>query len=635
MANTTGYAKDNRSSPPPSSPAAPEAPTTTVLATIDRPADLRGLDRDQLDRLAAEIRTVLVRTVSRTGGHLGPNLGVVELTLALHRVFESPRDTIIWDTGHQSYVHKLVTGRYRDFERLRQRGGLSGYPSRTESRHDVVENSHASTALAWADGIAKAYQLRGATGRHVVAVIGDGAMTGGQAWEGLNNISAGRDRPVIVVLNDNQRSYAPTIGGLADHLTALRADPDSRRNLFECLGLHYIGPVDGHDTEAVEHALRQAARLRGAAVVHCVTRKGHGHPAAERHEGDRMHVTRAAKPNGPPVSTGPSWTSAFAEEMVALGGERPDVVAVTAAMLEPVGLAPFADTYPDRVFDVGIAEQHAVTSAAGLARGGLHPVVAVYATFLNRAFDQVLMDAALHRCGMTLVLDRAGLTGDDGPSHNGMWDLSMLQLVPGLRIAAPRDATQLRAQLREAVRIDDAPTVLRFPKGPANPDVVAVDRIGGVDILRQPIGQDGAARSTPVLVVSVGSMAATCLALAERLAEHGIPVTVVDPRWVKPVDPALITLAERHGLVVTVEDNGRVGGVGSVLAQALRNAAVPTPLRDFGVPQRFVTHGTRQQSLLDAGLTAPDLTTEILALLDALAGSPAQQRPAPTEGSLT
>ncbi len=616
-----------------------------VLEKVRGPQDLKALDRAQLDELAAEIRAFLVANVARTGGHLGPNLGAVELTLALHRVFDSPRDTILWDTGHQAYVHKIITGRQAGFARLRQRGGLSGYPSRAESPHDVIENSHASTALSWADGLAKARQLTGDLERRaVVAVIGDGALTGGMAWEALNTIAAAKDRPLVIVVNDNERSYAPTIGGLANHLATLRTtrgyerfldwgrrvlgrtpvvgppvyetlhgvkkglkDIVAPQGLFEDLGLKYVGPVDGHDVEAVERALHRARAFHGPVLVHCITRKGLGFAPAEDDEADHFHGIGIIDPEtGRPLNpSGPSWTGVFADEMVAVGAERPDVVGITAAMLQPVGLEPFAQAYPDRVFDVGIAEQHAATSAAGLAFGGLHPVVAVYATFLNRAFDQVLMDVALHRAGVTFVLDRAGITGDDGASHNGMWDLSFLQVVPGLRIAAPRDGATLRAELREALDVDDAPTVVRFPKGAVPPDVPAVDRVGGVDVLRR----DG---EPDVLLVSVGSMAPTCLEVADGLAAQGIGVTVVDPRWVKPVDPALLALAAEHRLVACVEDNLRVGGVGSTLGQALRDADVDVPVREFGVPQRFLDHMRRAELLAEVGLTAQDISRSVV-----------------------
>ncbi|MFD0141072.1 MULTISPECIES: 1-deoxy-D-xylulose-5-phosphate synthase [unclassified Streptomyces] len=620
----------------------------TILENIRGPRDLRPLSGAQLDELAAEIRQFLIHAVARTGGHLGPNLGVVELTVALHRVFDSPDDRILWDTGHQSYVHKLLTGR-QDFSKLRSKGGLSGYPSREESEHDVIENSHASTVLGWADGLAKANEVSGRLD-HVVAVIGDGALTGGMAWEALNNIAAARDRPLIIVVNDNERSYAPTIGGLAQHLAALRTtdgyervlawgkdvlqhtpvigqplyeslhgakkgfkDTFAPQGLFEDLGLKYVGPVDGHDIAAVESALRHAQRFNGPVLVHCLTEKGRGYRPALEDEADRFHAVGAMDPlTCAPLapSAGPSWTSVFGEAIAEIGAERPDVVAITAAMLHPVGLTAFAERFPDRVWDVGIAEQHAVVSAAGLAAGGLHPVVAVYATFLNRAFDQLLMDVALHRCGVTFVLDRAGVTGTDGASHNGMWDLSVLQVVPGLRIAAPRDAEELRAQLREAVDVDDAPTLLRFPKETVGEPVPAVRRTGGTDILLEPSGPEA-----DVLLVSVGVMADVCLQAADLLAGRGIRCTVVDPRWVKPVDEALVPLAERHRLVAVVEDGIRTGGVGAAVGQALRDAGVDVPLRTFGIPEQFLGHAKRGEVLADLGLTPVEIAGRISAAL--------------------
>ncbi|MGW4384779.1 1-deoxy-D-xylulose-5-phosphate synthase [Kitasatospora sp. NPDC004531] len=616
-----------------------------LLSRITGPADLRRLHPEQLPPLAAEIRDFLIDNVTRTGGHLGPNLGVVELGIALHRVFDSPHDRILWDTGHQAYVHKLLTGR-QDFSRLRAKDGLSGYPSRAESPHDLIENSHASTALGYADGIAKADQLLGVD-RCTVAVIGDGALTGGMAWEALNNIAEAEDRPLIIVVNDNGRSYSPTIGGLAHHLATLRTtkgyerflawgkdalqrtpvvgpplfdalhgakkgfkDAFAPQGLFEDLGLKYLGPIDGHDVAAVEQALRQARNFGGPVIVHCLTVKGRGYRPAEQDEADRFHAVNPIDPyTCLPISpsAGASWTSVFGQEMLALGAERPELVAVTAAMLHPVGLGPFAKAHPGRTFDVGIAEQHAVASAAGLATGGLHPVVAVYATFLNRAFDQVLMDVALHRLGVTFVLDRAGVTGNDGASHNGMWDLSLLQVVPGLRIAAPRDAARLREQLREAVDVDDAPTVVRFPKGELGPDVPAIERTGGLDVL---------ARTGPapdVLLVAVGPMAAACLDAAALLAAEGITATVVDPRWVKPVEAALVELAGAHRMVVTVEDNGRAGGVGAALAQAMRDAGVDTPLRDLGIPQEFLAHASRGEILEEIGLTGTGVAAQTAA----------------------
>ncbi|MEY9872723.1 1-deoxy-D-xylulose-5-phosphate synthase [Streptacidiphilus sp. MAP12-33] len=625
-----------------------------LLTRIRGPRDLDRLSPGQLAVLAEEIRGFLVEEVSKTGGHLGPNLGVVELTIALHRVFESPKDRILFDTGHQSYVHKILTGR-QDFSRLRIKGGLSGYPSRAESEHDVIENSHASTVLGYADGLAKANERLGHTDRTVVAVIGDGALTGGMAWEALNNI-AESDRPVIIVVNDNERSYSPTIGGLANHLATLRTTQGYERflswgkdalqrtpvvgqslfetlhgakkglkdfiapqGMFEDLGLKYVGPIDGHDVSALESALKRAKGFGGPVIVHCLTQKGRGYRAAEQNEEDRFHAVPVIHPDtGLPVKTaGQDWTSVFGEEMVAIGRERTDVVGITAAMLHPVGLAPFAKEFPDRIYDVGIAEQHAAVSAAGLATGGLHPVVAVYATFLNRAFDQVLMDVALHRCGVTFVLDRAGVTGTDGASHNGMWDMSILQVVPGLRLASPRDADQLRAQLREAVAVEDAPTVVRYSKGSVGPAIPAVGRVGGMDVLR-----DGGA-DADVLIVSVGAMAQTCLDAAEKLAAQGIAATVVDPRWVKPVDPELAPLAARHRAVITVEDNGRVGGVGATIAQALRDAGVDVPLRDLGIPQEFLDHASRDEILGEIGLTPDGVAQKAAALVAKVSLDPA------------
>ncbi len=626
-----------------------------LLTRITGPRDLDRLTPEELDRLAAEIRSFLVDAVSKTGGHLGPNLGVVELTIALHRVFESPRDKVLLDTGHQSYVHKLLTGR-QDFSKLKSKGGLSGYPSRAESEHDVIENSHASTVLGWAEGLAKANELLGKQD-HVVAVIGDGALTGGMAWEALNNIAAAKNRPLVIVVNDNERSYGPTIGGLANHLATLRTTDGYERflargkdllertpvvgrplyetlhgakkglkdfitpqGMFEDLGLKYVGPINGHDIEALESALQRAKRFGGPVIVHCLTEKGRGYQPALQDEADRFHAVGKIHPDtGLPISaSGADWTSVFGEEMVKLGEEREDIVAITAAMLHPVGLTEFAKRFPERVYDVGIAEQHAAVSAAGLATGGLHPVFAVYATFLNRAFDQVLMDVALHKCGVTFVLDRAGITGTDGASHNGMWDMSLLQVVPGLRIAAPRDADQVRAQLREAVEVADAPTVVRYSKGAVGPAVAAVGRIGGMDVLREPAAAD---REQPdVLLVSVGALAPMCLEIADLLDKQGISTTVVDPRWVKPVDEELPALAERHRVVVTVEDNSRVGGVGSAVAQALRDSGVDMPVRDFGIPPRFLDHASRKEVMAEIGLTAPDIARQVTGLVSRIGG---------------
>jgi 1-deoxy-D-xylulose-5-phosphate synthase len=620
----------------------------TVAGVLDRvasPADLRALSVDDLATLATELRDVLVQTISRTGGHLGPNLGIVELTIALHRVFDSPSEPILFDVGHQAYVHKLLTGRAAQMPTLRQSGGLSGYPSQAESPHDWIENSHASTALSYADGLAKAYEVRGER-RPVIAVVGDGALTGGMCWEALNNIAAS-DRPVIIVVNDNGRSYSPTTGGLADHLAGLRLRPGYERvlgqvkdalgrtpvvgqplygalhgvkrglkdmlqpqGMFEDLGLKYFGPVDGHDIGALEYALRLARRFGGPVIVHCVTRKGYGYAPAENDEADQMHQSGAFDPAtglARPIS-GKSWTKVVGEELVALGEERDDIVAITAAMCEPTGMGAFARRFPDRAYDVGIAEQHALTSAAGLAFGGLHPVVCLYATFLNRAFDQLLMDVALHRLPVTITLDRAGITGNDGPSHNGMWDLAILGVVPGLRIAAPRDELTLRELLREAVAVSDGPTVVRYPKTPIGAELPAVRRVGTVDVLAEP--EPGA--DVDVLLVAVGAIAETAVDAAAGVRRAGYTTRVVAPRWVTPVDPALIALADRARLVVTVEDGVVDGGVGSRIAQKLRAAGRDVPTREIGIPVRFVEHGSVAEVHATVGLTVQDIGRRIV-----------------------
>ncbi len=617
----------------------------TLLDSIGGPEDLKDLSQEQLAVLAGEIRDVLIETVTRTSGHLGPNLGVVELTIALHRVFDSPVDRIVFDTGHQAYVHKLLTGRQAEFGTLRQRGGMSGYPSRAESLHDLVENSHASTSLSYADGLAKAYKLRGETDRAVVAVIGDGALTGGMAWEALNNIAVANDSRLVIVVNDNGRSYQPTIGGLANHLASVRItqryenvldyikttlsrapvvgppvygtlhgikkgikDVLQPQVLFEDLGLKYLGPIDGHDEAMVEQALGRAKEYGSPVLVHVITRKGFGYPLAEQNEDDCLHQV----PGAPAAGTVPgvakrSWSQVFGDELAVIGARRPDVVAITAAMLHPTGLGPFARAFPERVFDVGIAEQHAVTSAAGLAMGGLHPVVAVYATFLNRAFDQVLMDVALHRLPVTIALDRAGVTGPDGASHNGMWDGSILQVVPGLRVAAPRDATRVAELLNEAVEVSDGPTVVRYPKGTVGNEAEAVGQLGGMDVLREP----GSGTGRDVLLLGAGPMALVCLSAADRLSDQGIGVTVVDPRWLKPVDEAVVDAARGHRLVAVVEDNGRSGGFGDAVARLLHDRDVDVPVKTFGLPQEFLVHGSRDQVLEDAGLTPQQIAREV------------------------
>ncbi|WP_077488602.1 1-deoxy-D-xylulose-5-phosphate synthase [Sinomonas mesophila] len=666
-----------------------------ILESVEGPRDLARLSAEDLAELAGEIREFLIRNVAQTGGHLGPNLGVVELTLAIHRVFDSPRDSIVFDTGHQSYVHKLLTGR-KDFSSLRKEGGLSGYPSRAESEHDIVESSHASSSLSWADGISRARQLTGEGDRYTVVVIGDGALTGGMAWEAINNIAADKRRRVVIVVNDNGRSYAPTVGGIADHLASLRPTIDRVRTapayesllelakrrlkeggpvaqlvykslhatkkgikdwwapqgMFEDLGLKYVGPVDGHDERALEEALATAKNYAGPVIVHALTEKGHGYAPARNHEADQFHAVGVIDPEtGEPAEPGggTSWTSVFADEIAAIADEREDVVGITGAMLIPVGLHKFAARHPDRVFDVGIAEQHAVASAAGLAFGGLHPVVAVYATFLNRAYDQLLMDVALHRAGVTLVLDRAGVTGPDGASHHGQWDMALVQSIPGLHLAAPRDATRLREELREAVAVDDAPTVVRFSKGTVGPETEAIERLAdGVDVLAR-VGQGthdgdegaagaaGTADAADVLLVSVGAMSETALEVSRRLAQQGISSTVVDPRWVLPVPHSVIRLAAAHRIVVCLEDGVRTGGVGSRIRQEMRAAGVDTALNEVGLPAEFLDHGTRGQVLERVGLTprqiAHDIVAQVLGTKVPFA-RPLPGQPAPTTGSL-
>ncbi|MFY9331882.1 MAG: 1-deoxy-D-xylulose-5-phosphate synthase [Candidatus Nanopelagicales bacterium] len=619
----------------------------SILDGISTPLDLKNLTREQLDQLALEIRAFLVDRVARTGGHLGPNLGVVELSIALHRVFDSPRDVILWDTGHQAYVHKILTGRGPMFDTLRQRGGLSGYPSRAESVHDVIENSHASTSLSYADGIAKALSLDGTlggeVGRHVVAIIGDGALTGGMSWEALNNIAAA-DRPLIIVVNDNERSYSPTIGGLAHHLSTLRTtkgyerflswgrrllkrtpmvgepvydalhgmkkglkDVVAPQGLFEDLGLKYVGPIDGHDEAEVEHALRRASTFMGPVIVHVITEKGRGYAPAELDDADRFHGVGIIDPDtGRPLANkGVTWTGIFSDELCAIGARNDRIVAITAAMAGPTGLADFGEQFPDRFFDVGIAEQHAVTSAAGLAFAGRHPVVAVYATFLNRAFDQVVMDVALHKAGVTFVLDRAGVTGDDGPSHNGMWDIAMLSIVPGIHIAAPRDEDTLREALREAVAIDDAPTVVRFPKGSVAKPIPALAQRDGVDVLRL-------ADQADVLVIAVGSMAPVGLAVADRLEAQGITVEVLDPRWLLPLNPTLVASCLAAKRVVTLEDGLRRSGMGSALRDAMAAQHSLVPVWSFGLPEEFLDQASRAELMTKHGLTAQEISRQVV-----------------------
>jgi len=616
------------------------------LGKIQSPEDLQALDADQLNGLCQEIRDHLVTSVSKTGGHLGPNLGVVEITVALHRVFDSPNDSIIFDTGHQSYVHKLLTGR-KDLSTLRQKDGIAGYPQRSESVHDIVESSHASSSLSWADGISRAYKATGQLDRHVVAVIGDGALTGGMSWEALNNITDDNDRNLVIVVNDNGRSYAPTMGGMARRFEAIRSKSAyktgylvSRKifykfgtfgkavfdsvhaglrtlfrhrefgGIFPNLDIKYFGPVDGHDLEALETALMRAKEYDGPSVVHAITQKGRGYTPALQDQADQFHAVGKIDPeSGLPVpgSAGTSWTDVFSDEIVRIARANTNVVGITGAMKIPVGLDKFADAFPDRVFDVGIAEQHAVAAAAGMAFGGLHPVVAIYSTFISRAFDQVLMDVALHKAGVTFVLDRSGITGPDGASHHGVWDLPLLQMVPGIHISAPRDQKTLEALLRESIEIDDAPSVIRFPKGKVAAAIEALATTdNGVDILKQSPSKD-------VLIIGVGSFAATAIEVAELLASQGIGATVVDPRWILPVNVDLIAMARDHRLVVTIEDGLKTGGFGSRVRQELRAHEVDTALSEVGVPAEFLEHAERNEILERLGLTAKAISRDIVA----------------------
>ncbi|WP_334148283.1 1-deoxy-D-xylulose-5-phosphate synthase [Microbacterium sp.] len=616
-----------------------------ILPSISGPRDLDALSEDQLVELAAEVREFLVENVSRTGGHLGPNLGVVELTIALHRVFSSPDDPFIFDTGHQSYVHKLLTGR-QDFSKLRLRGGLAGYPQRSESAHDVVESSHASSSLSWADGVSRALTATGRADRHVVAVLGDGSLTGGMTWEALNNISDDNDRNLVIVVNDNGRSYAPTIGGMSRYLNRVRTaaaykdlhhksdrlfrafGPVGRavfrgvrggthgflsrftnnEALYSNLDIKYLGPVDGHDLPALLETLELAKSYGAPVIVHAITEKGRGYQPARDDDADQFHAVGRIDPiTGETLSSGGrGWTDVFSDALVDVGERRDDVIAMTAAMLRPTGLAPFAERFPDRVYDVGIAEQHAVASAAGLAFGGLHPIVALYATFMGRAFDQVLMDVALHRAGVTFVLDRAGVTGPDGPSHHGMWDLAMLQIVPHIRIAAPRDGARLAEALDEAVLVDDAPTVIRFPKGEVAEDLPAVERLhDGVDVLERGESED-------VLLVAIGPFATLAMDVASRLRAQGIGATVIDPRWAIPVQPSVVALAARHRLVITLEDGIRVGGIGTRVRQVLRESGIDTAVDELGLPDEFIDHASRDEILADAGLTASKIAQDVV-----------------------
>ena len=615
-----------------------------MLSEIKSPADLKGLSNTQLDQLSTEIRSFLIEQVSKSGGHLGPNLGVVELTIALHRIFQSPKDVIVFDTGHQSYVHKLLTGRIAGFEKLRQRGGIAGYPNRSESEHDVVENSHASTALSWSDGIAKGFALTNQHDRTVICVVGDGALTGGMSWEALNNIAANKKEKLVIVVNDNERSYSPTIGGLATYLSTLRTtrgyekfldwgkgvlektpvvgqpiyetlhgmkkgikDIVAPQGMFEDLGIKYFGPVDGHDISAIERALLSAKDFGGPVLVHVITEKGRGHAPAVNDEAEKFHAVGVVDAEtGQPLSkAGQSWTSVFSDELVKIGAKRSDVVAITAAMMGPTGLDKFEKAYPDRTFDVGIAEQHATTAAAGMAYAGLHPVVAVYSTFLNRAFDQLLLDVALHKAGVTFVLDRAGITGDDGPSHNGIWDLALTGIVPSLHVAAPRDGERVRETLREALDISNAPTLIRFPKGAVNPDIPAFERRDGIDVLYR-------GESADILLVSIGAFAQVAVDAAAQAYREGVGVTVIDPRWVKPLPKSLVTMAQRYKKVVVIEDGIKHGGIASTISELFRESGLNVPVHSIGVPLEFLEHAKRAQILEDLGITVQNITRSLV-----------------------
>jgi 1-deoxy-D-xylulose-5-phosphate synthase len=615
-----------------------------MLESIKSPQDLHGLSYEQLEELSSEIRQFLITKVSKTGGHLGPNLGVVELTLAIHRTFDSPKDVVLFDTGHQSYVHKMITGRADQFDGLRQRGGIAGYPNRRESEHDVIENSHASTALSWADGISLGFSLTKQRDRHVVVVVGDGALTGGMSWEALNNIAALSDRNLTIIVNDNERSYSPTIGGLATYLATLRVtrgyerfldwgkeilshtpvvgapiyetlhgmkkgikDIVAPQGMFEDLGLKYVGPIDGHNIEAMERALEQAKEFGEPVLVHVITEKGKGHKPAVADVAEKFHAVGVVDPEtGTPLGkSSTSWTNVFSEELVALGKERKDIVAITAAMLGPTGLDKFQSEFPERTIDVGIAEQHAVTSAAGLAFAGLHPVIAVYSTFLNRAFDQLLLDVALHKAGVTFVLDRAGITGDDGPSHHGIWDLAVTGLVPTMHVAAPRDAARLRETLREAVAINDAPTAVRFPKGAVQGDIPAFERRDGVDVLYR-------GESADVLLISIGSMASIAVEAASQAYREGVGVTVIDPRWVKPLPASLISMVDRYKSVVVLEDGIKHGGIASAISEQCREAGLNIAIHSIGVPLEFIEHSKRSEILEDLGITAQKISRDIV-----------------------
>ncbi|AMJ44517.1 1-deoxy-D-xylulose-5-phosphate synthase [Corynebacterium stationis] len=630
-----------------------------ILNKVKSPQDLKKLSDDKVEELAAEIRQFLIDKVSVTGGHLGPNLGVVELTIALHRVFDSPRDPIVFDTSHQSYVHKILTGRADQFDTLRQKDGLSGYTDRGESEHDWTESSHASAAISVIDGLSKAFCIKGESRRNAVAVVGDGALTGGMCWEALNNISANKERNAVIVVNDNGRSYSPTIGGLSENLSrirtqhgydelmehgkktlkslgwvgnrtfdALRAVKEGVKSsilpteMFPELGMKYIGPINGHDLDALDHALSYARDYEGPIIVHVVTEKGHGFAPAVNEPQDQMHSTGAIDPvtGVPKGKSQPGWTAVFSEELIEAAKKRDDIVAITAAMAGPTGLIPFAEQFPNRFFDVGIAEQHAMASASGLALGGLHPVVAIYSTFLNRAFDQLLMDIALLKQPVTIVLDRAGVTGSDGASHNGVWDMALTTIIPGIHVAAPRDGQRLRELFQESLEIKSGPSVVRFPKGNLLEDMDAVATTeDGVDIIFESEQERFAdAEAKKVLVISIGAMAARSLGAAQILEDKGMAVTVVDPRWLCPVAPSLIEMADEHDIVVVAEDGMMRAGVGSLFDEAFSAAEVDTPLRRVAFPSIFPKHGSRGEVLEEVGMDADGIAAAVTEWVDDL-----------------
>jgi len=601
---------------------------TPLLDRLDGPDGLRQLDADQLRRLASEVRSLIVQTVEKNGGHLGSNLGIVELTIALHRVFRSPDDAILFDTGHQTYPHKLLTGRRPSFANLREPGGLSGYPSRVESPHDWIENSHASTALSYAHGLASAFEAQGSD-RHVVAVVGDGSLTGGMAFEGLNNLGHSNSN-VAIILNDNGRSYAPTVSMLSESLMKIRSNPVYMRRqqrmeslaksipwvgdmvfrgidatkaairhmweppaFFEQLGIRYMGPFNGHDIAELEQVLENVKHFEGPTVVHVLTQKGRGYAPAENDPIKNLHDTSFIKDG--------SYTAAFAEAMVEQGAKRDNVVAITAAMPDSTGLLPFMERFPTRAYDVGIAEQHAVTMATGMAMGGLRPVVALYATFLTRAMDQINLDVALHQQPVVFCLDRAGITGDDGPSHHGILDMVLLSKVPGMTIFAPSSYQELRVMLDTALGLDDGPSAIRWPKTSA--PSVDDGEVGSGLSARQ------VREGSRVCFVGVGKMLGVALEAAAMLEAHGVSCSVWDPRVVKPLDPVMLAEASRHDVVVTLEDGLRDGGIGQTVRDQV-SASTNTPVVVMGVPTDHIPHGDPAEILTMLGLDAPGVVAE-------------------------